>query len=115
MQGVKYFRVIHYVGRGTVGCKFRCHEVHHRCHVAEIASVTLTQIVMALAVGGADKTVLGAFSVTSLFVWAAFAFHRQIKLLAFSEPPLVIAVHQLYDGVLMDVAKFEFRKSEMIT
>ena len=62
-----------------------------------------------------DKTVLGAFSVTSLFVWAALAFHRQIKLLAFSEPPLVIAVHQFYDGVLMDVAEFELRKSEMIT
>lgn len=113
-QVVKDFWVIDDVGRRAVGGKFGCHEIHDRCHVAEISAVASAQIIVTLAVGGENEAVLRALSVASFFVWAVFTFGWEVKLLTLTKLLLLRAAHELYDTVLVYVAEPEFRKCKMV-
>lgn len=113
-QIVKYFGVIHDVGWGTVGGKFGCHEIHDRCHVAEISAVSGAQIIVALTVGRENESVLRALSVASFFVLAVFTFGGQVKLLTLTKLLLLSAAHELYDAVVVYVAEPEFWKCKMV-
>ena len=91
------------------------HEVHVGCHVGEVLSVSLAEVVESrLAVVGGAEAVLGTAAVAGEEPLAGAALCGQAFQFGAPEVMLALAIHHCSDALAMDVAQEVLWEDEVV-